>query len=70
MGKAGGGPREGKNINDCLRVSLVDGLEDSPDGGARGEDIVDDEPMAGRIGEEGGSIDVIKSLELFFAAGF
>jgi len=55
-----------------LRIGLADGLKDGADGGPGGEDIVDDEPVTGGIGKQGGmdSVDAVESLKLFFAAGF
>jgi len=54
-----------------MRVGLENGLKDGADGGPGSENIVDDEPMTGRIGKERGmgSIDAVEPLELFFAAG-
>ena len=54
--RVSGGPCDGKDVDGggWLGIGLVDGMEDSADGGAGGEDIVDYEPVDGGIREEGG----------------
>jgi len=73
-GRGGGGSCHGKDIDGggWRRVGLVDSLEDGADGGSGGENVVDDEPVAGRVGKGGGvvGVDTIQSLELFFPPGF
>lgn len=48
----------------------MEGLKDGAEGGAGGEDIVDDQPVARGTGKGVSGVDAVESLEGFFPPGF
>lgn len=67
------GTRQGKDADGGIRVGVSDGLDDGADCRAGGEEVVDDQPVAGRGLGQGscvGEVDRVDALQFFFSLWF